>query len=491
MTFMGIDLGGGNVKAGAPDERGNPIVIPNDKAELFTPSVLYFDGDEILYGRDALNAGLVDGSKFVSGWKRRMGTSDVVHTAEDGTEYRARDIARLTLQKIAKDYQVRTGDVLEAVAVGVPSNYSDPAKEDTKVAVEKAGLRLIGLIQEPSAAALGNRLHERGSDGDMLIIDVGSTTTDVSVVRVKGKSIEILATSGVPELGGMDFNSRLQDMVLDELESTRNSRPNPQDHPILFQELFSRVEQAKVTLSARDKAGVMAPCDDGHVLTSTITREAFDKRTQDLVDQIMTCAETTAQEANVHPAEILLVGGGSELPAVKKAVKDRFGQDPAWHVEPHFACALGTTMYARMTLEQDGEQIQIGGRKIPPLDYRLQEVTAHAIGVATLDKQDQLINSVLLKKGQRIPSVHERRFQLAAKGQTDALIKVLQGPDGENIDDCQELGFFEFKDLKRISNRPHVITVRLGIDRNSILTATAEDAESGKSTDLTIKYHNA
>ena len=157
--------------------------------------------------------------------------------------------------------------------------------------------------------------------------------------------------------------------------------------------------------------------------------------------------------------------------------------------EPFYAVALGTMTIGRLAKERAGEQVVVGGRRLPPLEYRVQDLTSHPFGVCTLTEDGKLVNSVLLKKGRPIPSDHTRAFQLANSGQTGALIRVLQGEDGAPMDDCEVLGFFELKDLKPVFDKPHQIDVRLRIDGNGMLTAEACDPIEGRREEMTITYN--
>lgn len=490
MTLTGIDLGNSRTKISTPDSSGNPVILSNEMGELHTPSVVYFDDDRIIVGVEAVNASLMDPSRGVSNWKRTMGRDTILYSAPDGTTYKAKDIARILFGHIADIVEQRTGNLLSEAAVCVPADYNDRQKHETIEAAREAGIEVTLTPHEPTAAAFGNKVHQLG-DGLVVVLDLGGGTYDVSLVRVSGNTMDVIATNGDQELGGQDFNKRMTGLLLERFESEHGFRPTQESHPVAYQDLCLRVEQAKIALSARDSTSVMLTCD-GHLFSSVITRVEFKETTKDLLDRAMELAEKTLKEAGVDLAdvrEILRVGGASQMPCFEDSIEERFGRKPSCKAEPFYAVALGTMTMSRLAKERAGEQTVVNMRVIPPLEYRVQDHTAHPFGICTLTEDGKLVNSVLLKKGRPIPSDHTRAFQLANSGQTGALIKVLQGEDGVPMDDCEVLGFFEMKGLKPVFDKPHKIDVRLKIDGNGMLTAEACDPIEGRREEMTITYN--
>lgn len=396
----GIDLGNSRLKLAAFDPQGNPTMLPNDQGELWTPSVVFFDGDQEVVGAEAVHAGLLDSERCVSNWKRHMGTEAVLCTKPDGTECKAADIARILLEYAADQFQRRTGDVLSKAAVSVPANYTDAQKRATLDAAAAAGIDVVVTPHEPTAAGFGNSVQKRG-DGLVVLFDLGGGTFDVSVVKVTGNTVEVIATNGEPALGGQDFNAIIQDLVLDRFEAEHGSRPTQDAHPLVFQELHNRVEQAKITLTARESAQVLLSID-GTVFKTTVSRDEFRTATEDIVTKAMDCAERTLKEADVCPSdvrELIPVGGASQMPCFLEAIEKRFGRKPTQHAEPNFAVALGTLVVGRITEEREGNSVSVGGRKLPPLEYRVRDVTAHAVGVCTVTETRDQVNTVILAKG--------------------------------------------------------------------------------------------
>jgi len=340
----------------------------------------------------------------------------------------------------------------------------------------------------------GNKVHDR-CDGLRLVIDIGSSTTDISIGEKSGNTIAIKNTNGDPQLGGQDFSSKLREMVLERFEEKHGFRPDPQQHALAYQDLFHRIEQVKHSLTSREQASLVISCD-GKVFNTTITREEFERITADEVQRVMACVNLTLQEAGVSKddiLEIIPVGGPSQMPMIADAVEGHFGKKPTCHCEPHFAVALGNVVAGRLDVERSGKSFDVNGYKLPPLSLSARDVTSHPIGVAVQEGDDnaRLVNAVILDKGALIPSTKTHRFALAMPGQTDAKIEILQGRDGALHSQCLLLGHFELTGMTAIHDRPHPIEICLKIDKNGMLNASAYDPEGGISADLDIDYRNS
>ncbi len=493
--FAAIDLGDGRVKVAIPDANGNPVTMPFSDGSLYLPSALFFNADgSVIYGVEAINLGLAEPDKLVVNWKRKMGTGQMLYQADDGTEYKACDIARLLLQEVARTYEARTGDILTKAVISVPAIYTDSKKRETKEAGEALGIEVICMPHEPTAALFGNSVHKR-CDGLRLVIDIGSSTTDISLANKSGNNIAVKNTNGDPNLGGQDFSTKLREMVLERFEEKHGFRPDPQKHSLAYQDLFQRIEQVKHSLSTREQASVVVSCE-GRVFSTAITRQEFEHATVDELQRAMDCVEQTLKEASVSADEILEiipVGGPSQMPMIDDAIEKRFGKKPTCHCEPHFAVALGNVIAGRLKIELNGGAFEVGGSKLPPLIFSARDVTSYPIGVAVLvdGSENNLVNSVILDKGVPIPSDQTQPFTLAVPGQTDAKIEILQGKDGAAYSECLLLGHFELTGMKPIFDKPHRVDVRLKFDHNGMLSANAYDPVSGISTDLEIDYAKA
>jgi len=491
-NLAAIDLGDGRVKVAIPDSSGNPVMMPfSDGGTCLRSAVVLPAGGPVIFGEEAWNLGLAEPEKLVVNWKRKMGTDEVLHQAEDGTEYKAPDIARLLIQEVARNFEARTGNILTDAVISVPAIYNDRKKQETIEAGKQLGIEIICLPHEPTAGLFGNKVHER-CDGLRLIIDIGSSTTDISIGEKVGNTIAIKNTNGDPQLGGQDFSSKLREMVLDRFEQKHGFRIDPQKHSLAHQDMFHRIEQVKHSLSHRDQASLVVNCQ-GKVFNTMITRDEFEQVTADEVRRIMDCVNRTLKDAGVSTEEILEiipVGGPSQMPMIARAIEQQLGKKPTCHCEPHFAVALGNIIAGRLKIEQSGESIHVNGYKLPPLGLSARDVTSHPIGIAVIENEadSRLVNAVILDKGAPMPSTKSHRFALAWPGQTDANLEILQGPEGAAHDQCLLLGRFELTGMTAIYDRPHPIDIRLKIDNNGMLNANAYDPESGVSADLEIDY---
>lgn len=494
MSTAGVDLGTGRVKAARFDETGNPQVL-RFNGEDFLPSVVCFDqAGRRIVGTDAENQMLIEPQLGVMDWKRYMGTDSTLFRDEAGREYKAVDVEAILLEEVKTAYANATGSVLCKVVLTVPANYNDRQKEETRRAAEMAGLEVIRLGHEPTAGLVGNDVHRRG-DGRYAAIDLGHGTFDCSICNCEGNSIDIRTTSGIPKCGGTDFNKALLDHVNLEFQKKHGFMIDAAAHGVAYQELHQRVVHAKHSLASRDSVTVVCSAN-GKVLSVPITRATFADLTATLVDQVIACVAQSLTECSLTPADIrefIPVGGGTLVPSLGEAFERHFGKPLTTHSDVHFCVAKGALMMARMELEAQGESVTVNGRRLPPVNLSTRDVTAHPIGVAAKngDGEHVLKNSVILKKGVPMPSTKKDDFQLESPGQTEAHIRILQGPNGAAEHECLLLGHFDLKGLQPVFDKPHKIEIKLSINADGVLAASAYDPLDGTTADMTVDYKKA
>ena len=486
----GIDAGNYRFKMAVPDSMGNPQILTNRLGEPFIRSVVYFAEDgSILVGTEAENAALANPERAVFDWKRFMGTDKVLYTSEDGKVYKAKDILAILLKEAKETIEAKTGEVCEEVVITDPANYNDVQKQESKDAASEAGLKVLLLLHEPTAAALGNEFHKK-KNSRAVVFDLGGGTFDVSIVQTKGNLCEVIATNGEPKLGGTDFNAYLRKIVLEQFEARHNYRPNPEDHPVFYQDLTQRVEQLKLSLTASEHSQIVLSCD-GDQLKATITRDDFNARVKPLVEKAMKKTEQTAKDAK-HDwkdiDEIYAVGGGSMPPIITEELERLTGKKVSRRCEAHAAAAMGAVIAGRLEYARLGKEYKTRSGTLPPLDFHLREILSRPIGVAVLDKNEKEVCSEMLKKETRIPSDQTRVFKMTEPNQTDVLIRVLDGEDGAEVKECVELGRFELKGLPPRPDLIGRIEITFHLDANGMLTATARDIVSGKTAELDINY---
>jgi len=489
-NLLAIDLGTGNMKLAVPDDQGNSRLLTNSSGAPSTPTAVFLDGDRILLGREADNARFQDPDRGIREWKRHMGSDAVLAVSAAGKEYRARDCAEVFIADAKTTYENKTGEVLTHVVMGIPANYEQRQRQETKAAAEALGLEVVQLVHEPTAAALGNGVHHRG-DGLYLIADLGQGTFDVNLVRVHGEKVTVAGTAGVPKLGGLDFSARLQEHALGQFEAEHGFRPTQEQHPLALLDLYHRVEQAKCTLSSRDSATIVVSCE-GQMALVAVTQALFRDLCADLVERAMDCVSKCLDECGVQSdglEEALAVGGASRMRMFREAIEGRLGVQPSAQCEADYAVALGCVIAGRMELERQGRPLVINGRRLPPIRLFAEEVTSHDIGVTALtEERDRQVNATILKKNTPIPCEHTESFQLAEPGQTDARIELLEGQADAGRDHCRVLGHCDLSGLPSVQSDPHQIDVTMRLDRSGMLQLCAQDTASGREAELSIEY---
>jgi molecular chaperone DnaK len=490
MTIPGIDAGNSRFKFSVPDVAGNPQLLTNRFGEPFTPSAVFMAPDgSIIIGTEALNAGYADPDRLIVNWKRSMGTDDVLYKAENGKEYRAKDILSILLQNAKENIESKTGSVVNEAVITVPANYTDAQKKETIEAADQAGIDAILLPHEPTAAALGNGLHER-DNCTALVFDLGGGTFDVSIIRSKGNLCEIVATGGDPNVGGRDFNDRIAEQLLDAFEGEHGFRPSEKEHRVFHSELASRVEQLKISLSVQPQASIILFCE-GKQLQRQVTREEFNSWVEDLADRTAVKTAQVIKDAGLEMSEIdevYAVGGGSMMPVVVEKLENLTEKRICRKCEPHSAAALGAVLAGRLEYSRQGKAYTHGDVVLPAPDFFLHDILSHTIGVLVLDANETDVCSQILARDTPIPSVQTKLFKLSDPKQTAATIKVLEGPDGARADNCLALGHFDLNDLPCRPDLIGRIEITFSLDSNGLLTAKARDTASGKTAEMTIDY---
>ncbi len=491
MIIPGIDAGNSRFKVAIPDPTGNPTLLTNRYGEPYTPSAVYFSDKGPIVGTEALNAGFIDPEKLVVNWKRDLGTDKVLHMDKKGNPYQAKDILTILLKEAKADIEAKTGETVHEVVITVPANYDARCKQETIEAAAEAGLRVILLTHEPTAAGLGNELYKR-KNATALVYDLGGGTFDVSLVRSEGNEFHIIGTGGISNLGGRDFNQRCIDQVLDAFEKKHGFRPSQEEHPVPYQELIQRIEQLKISLSAQESSQIVLSCE-GRQLCMPITRKQFNGWVCDLVKETMQITVHTVEQADMSFAdidEVYAVGGGSMIPLVKEQLEKTTSKKISQRCEAHCAAALGAVVAGRIEYERQGKAYQVGDVSLPGPAIKFKEILSHSIGVGVLDQQDEEVFFEMLASNTPIPSVQTKTFKLCEPNQTEALIQLIQGENGLLVEQCLQIGEFT---LNHMPPRPDLrgrVEITFALDQNGLLTARARDIASDVSSEMELQYTN-
>ena len=471
--IIGIDLGTTN-SCVAIMEGGEPVVIANAEGSRTTPSVVGFQKNgERIVGQAAKRQAVVNPDRTVISIKRRMGTDHKVTI--DGKSYSPQEISAMILTKLKTDAEAYLGEKVTQAIITVPAYFSDSQRQATKDAGKIAGLEVLRIINEPTAAALAYGLDKAENDTQkILVYDLGGGTFDVSILEIGDGVFEVLSTSGNTHLGGDDFDKRLIDYMVAEFKKS-DSIDLSQDKTAL-QRLKEAAEKAKIELSGMNSTNVNLPfitadANGPKHLDLNITRQKFDSLTEDLVKATEGPCKQALSDAKLTPAQIdkvILVGGSTRIPAVYDMVKKMMGKEPFKGINPDECVAIGAAI-------QGG--VLAGDVK----DVLLVDVTPLSLGIETMGG----VFTKLIPRNSRIPTHKSQVFSTAADNQTSVDIHVLQG-EREFASGNKTLGRFELSGIAPAPRGIPQIEVTFDIDANGIVHVTAVDKATGKSQDCTI-----
>jgi molecular chaperone DnaK len=485
---VGIDLGTTYSAVAYLDEHGRPQTVVNAEGDKLTPSVVFFDEQSVVVGKEALKAIATNSLDIAQCMKRELGRR-FYDKELGGRHYPPEALEAWVLDKVRRDASRVIGDFSRAV-VTVPAYFDEVRRKATQDAGYIAGLEVIDIINEPTAAAIAfgrehGFLHDattRSRPLRILVYDLGGGTFDVTVMEIAGHDFVTLATDGDVLLGGQDWDIRLVDIVAEAFIGQFDA--DPRDDPNTMGRLWRDCEDAKRTLSARHKVAI--PCDyRGHSARIEVTREQFQQASRDLLDRTAFTTRQTLQAAGLewrHIDRILLVGGSTRMPAVRQMLEQLSGKEPDTSIAADEAVAYGAALHAGQILARHRGE---------PVPFTIRNVNSHSLGVvATEPTSRRRRNAILIPRNTPLPITAKRTFRTQKPNQRSVLVQIVEG-ESASADECVQIGRCCVRDLPADLPGQSPIEVRFRYLENGRLTVLVNVAGTDRWAQREIVRENS
>jgi molecular chaperone DnaK len=480
---VGIDLGTTFSAVAHIDAYGKPHIIPNSENERITPSVILFDSASVVVGTVAKNNAVAEPEKIVDFVKREMGKSQTqFHREFNGKAFSAEELSALILRKLKADAERYLKEPVTDAVITVPAYFNDAERTATITAGQLAGLNVLQIINEPTAAALAYGLDKLHEDQTVFVFDLGGGTFDVTIMRIQDRKLDILATNGDHRLGGKDWDDIIVNYIAEEFD--RMHGENPLLDLQSYQDLQTRAVAGKIQLSSRERTAIVHSYH-GQSVKVEFTREEFETRGRHLVEKCKTICEMVMQEAQMKWEKIdkiLLVGGMTRMPMVRSMISELSSAPPITDVNPDEAVAMGAAIQATLSMLREED---ISGEKLLGEDTRQQfsardgrlmqvnDITSHTLGVVLWDDANlEEYVFPMIRKRSAIPAVAKNLFGTADANMPRAVVKIVEGESTVPAE-CTPLGVCDIT-LPPFLPKGSPVELRYQYDANQVLEVAIE-----------------
>lgn len=489
-SIIGIDLGTTFCAVATIDEMGKAIVLKNVDGKYLTPSVIAFLPDRIAFGDEAKGFQSLGDSNIASFFKSRMGDKSF-YLEFHGKRYDATALSGLLLGKLKRDAETALGKQVSQAVITVPAYFNNFQREATVMAGKHAGLDVLRIINEPTAAAIAYGVDKNRGDQTLLVYDLGGGTFDVTLMRSTAGSIQVIATDGDHQLGGKDWDGRIMQHVVDQFKEEYGTDPLTDIETL--NDLLVQCENAKKSLSQATNARIKIVFD-GNKGNYTISREQFVEITSDLLERTKTLCNAVLAESKTSWTDIdgvLLVGGSTRMPQVLDAVEIMSGKSAIHGINIDEAVAVGAAIQAEIDLEAN-TPAQLSSRSTSKMlagRKTVQDVTSHSLGmIAESADRSKYVNAVILPRNSEIPGEETRplAFRTSSKKGNEMDVYLLQG-EGDHPGDCVILGKYVFSNITHEKDGKAVLDITYNYDKNGIVAVSGVQQSTGKSLTTRIE----
>jgi molecular chaperone DnaK (HSP70) len=482
---VGIDLGTTNSVVARRNAYGRPEVIANREGQNVTPSVVYFGSDPPAVGQEAKEWARLGNDEIASFFKPHMGSA-LYKLHFHGRDYDATELSALVLKRLKDDAEAKLGEPITQAVITVPAYFADAQRKATIEAGKLAGLAVLRIINEPTAAALAYGLQKEGASETVLIYDLGGGTFDVTVARITPEEIAVLATAGDHDLGGKNWDDRIATFLAEKFAA--DTGVDPLDDPVALNELLDRSERAKWTLSERNSTRVTLQLGTER-RSYDLARTEFEAMTFPLMDRTRRLTEEALAEAKLGWRDltgVLLVGGSTRMPMVRQYVTEMAGQPPRSGVNVDEVVALGAAIQAAMEVGQEATdatpQFTLAGAR------KVRDVMSHSLGaVAVSADGSSYVNDIIIRRNLPIPVENTKSYLHATHGGANQKLEVYltQGESDRPLD-CAILGKYVFSDIQP-TDAGVTVDVGLSYDANGVVQVHAVQRDTGASLPMTVE----